>query len=278
MRTTRRAALAGLASMLALRPASAGDKVSEQPIWPWQGATFIRGNLAAGSLRETILRRLKNEHGVHSETLASAIGALAGFAALNSALIKAAEMTKTYGHVPKMSDLYVAQTKDAKRFFLGNLINDQVLGGGGERFYLLAFLAKGYSSKGMDDTVVAEVTRLIKQTSSLLGSTDFGKSHALEKHKPGFAPADLLKALWPTAVEIFKNPLPAKVREEPELDERHWGPIIHFVAAQYMEITKQSLDSKVYFSLAIEAAIICSKFDPDNIDPGKWKSRLKLAN
>ncbi|MDX2265366.1 MAG: hypothetical protein NW215_10385 [Hyphomicrobiales bacterium] len=271
---TRRTAMAGLAAFGIVRPTSAQDRLTIQqtPEWPWQAQTYIRGNIAAGSLRETLLKRLKNERGIHAETLASAIGALAGFASQNAALRRAAEATRN--KQPTFPNIYLAETKDGQRFLLGDWVNAQLLGQAGERFSLVAFIAQGYSQNGMDETLIAEVTRLIKQTTSLLGDADFGKSHALEKHKPGFPPIELLQQLWSTALDVFRQPPPSGV-EEPEIDEKHWGPICNFVAAQYMEMTKQALDRKVYFTLAMEAAIICSKLDPEKIDPGKWAITAK---
>ena len=51
-----------------------------QPVtsYPWQPESFITGNLAIGNFRENLLRALKTERGVPSETVLTAIGALTG--------------------------------------------------------------------------------------------------------------------------------------------------------------------------------------------------------
>jgi hypothetical protein len=54
--------------------------------YPWQPESTITGNLAIGNLRDNLLKRSKTERGTHAETLLTAVGALAGFAAQNAAL------------------------------------------------------------------------------------------------------------------------------------------------------------------------------------------------
>jgi len=56
---------------------------------PWSGtADEALHNLALGNLHASMLQWLKDEAGVHAETLMVAIGALAGFAGQNAALVR----------------------------------------------------------------------------------------------------------------------------------------------------------------------------------------------
>ena len=59
---------------------AAGDTQSVR--YPWAGTRDeIAVNLAIGSLRDSMLKWLTSERGVHAETLLVSIGAIAGFAA-----------------------------------------------------------------------------------------------------------------------------------------------------------------------------------------------------
>src|SRR5689334_20578426 len=54
--------------------------------YPWAGTgDEIVVNLAIGSLRDSLIKWLTTERGVHAETLLVATGAIAGFAALSAA-------------------------------------------------------------------------------------------------------------------------------------------------------------------------------------------------
>src|SRR5690348_5312014 len=53
--------------------------------YPWAGTgDEIAVNLAIGSLRDSLIKWLTTERGVHAETLIVATGAIAGFAAINA--------------------------------------------------------------------------------------------------------------------------------------------------------------------------------------------------
>src|ERR1043165_4439944 len=55
--------------------------------YPWSGTDDeIVVNLAIGSLRDSLMKWLTSERGVHAETLLVSIGAIAGFAAETAAL------------------------------------------------------------------------------------------------------------------------------------------------------------------------------------------------
>lgn len=105
-----------LAAFLGLaRPAAEGQALQFNEL-PWYPKTPIRGNLAVGNLRENLLARLKTERGVHTETLATGIGVIVGFAAQNAALVRAAETTKAKGAVVSTQDLLLANGADGKRY------------------------------------------------------------------------------------------------------------------------------------------------------------------
>ena len=59
-------------------------------------------------------------------------------------------------------------------------------------------------------------------------------------------------------------------RDEPPLDEAHWAIIVAIVASQFIPMTKDVLDPRIAFALALESAVISSKVDPEKIDRGKW--------
>ena len=60
---------------------------TESVQYPWEGTDdVIVVNLAIGSLRDSLMKWLTSERGIHAETLLVSIGAIAGFAAQTAAL------------------------------------------------------------------------------------------------------------------------------------------------------------------------------------------------
>ncbi|RYZ75971.1 MAG: hypothetical protein EOP05_06415 [Proteobacteria bacterium] len=81
--------------------------------------------MAVGNLRESILKVLANEQGVHVETLMAALGALQGFAAQNAAL-KRFHHARTNNEVVPENALALVRTVDEKRFLFGDWINKAI--------------------------------------------------------------------------------------------------------------------------------------------------------
>lgn len=96
--------------------------------------------------------------------------------------------------------------------------------------------------------------------------------------RPPLQPNDLLLKLWRPVCEILRLPLEQQIgrpagTNEPPLDEKHWPIIIAIVAGQFVKMTKDVLDPRISFALAMESAVISSKFDPERVEPGKWEVR-----
>jgi hypothetical protein len=87
--------------------------------YPWQPQSTITGNLAIGNLRENLLKSLKTERGIHTETLLTGIGALAGFAAQNAALNQVTSPDPT---LPKLS-IAIALGRGGEKYVFGDAVN-----------------------------------------------------------------------------------------------------------------------------------------------------------
>jgi hypothetical protein len=54
------------------------------------------------------------------------------------------------------------------------------------------------------------------------------------------------------------------------LDEAHWPIIVAIVTSQFIPMMKDVMDPRIAFALALESAVISSKVDPEQIEPGTW--------
>jgi len=243
---------------------------------PWQPQSEIRGNLAIGNLRENLLRFLAANGGVHVQTLHATAGALAGFAAQNAALIRAAAETSADGQVP-LDGLVLAEGTAGDRFLAGNWINVRLFNEPGSVLPVWGFLAGAAVQAGVPLQELADTHEIVRHVATTIGGPDYGKLRAPAGHQPAFEPNELLRRSWPLACQIFAHPLPAEMsesgRNEPPLDETHWPIIVAIVASQFIQMTKDVLSPRIAFALALESAVISSKVDPEKIEPGKWDIR-----
>ncbi len=237
---------------------------------PWQPQSEIRGNLAIGNLRENLLRFLGNERGVHAETLLTAMGALAGFAGQNAALIRAAAATSAEGYVPQYSVVLIG-TKPGERYLAGEWINAHLFNEAGSVFPLWGFIAAAATESGAAREELADIRDIARHVASSLGGADYGKLRAPAGHQPALQPNELLRKLWPRVCEILRLPLPEPIRtNELPLEEIHWPIIVSMVASQFIKLTKDVLHPRISFALAMESAVISSKVDPELVAPGNW--------
>ena len=121
---------------------------------------------------------------------------------------------------------------------------------------------------------LADTHEIVRHVASTMGGADYGKLRAPAGHQPSLPPNELLRRSWPLACQIFAHPLPAEMsetgRDEPPLDEAHWPIIVAIVTSQFIPMTKDVVNPRIAFALALESAVISSKVDSEQIEPGKW--------
>jgi hypothetical protein len=240
---------------------------------PWVPQAEIRGNLAIGNLRENMLRFHAVERGVHAQTLLATMGALAGFAAQNAALNRAAAATASDGPV-SFPELVLAEAKSGERYLAGDWINVHLFPEAGSVLPFWGFLAGAAVQAGASLQELPDTGEILRHVAGTLGGEAYGKLRAAAEHQPSLPPNELLRRSWPLACQIFTHPLPDEIaqtgRDEPPLDETHWPIIVAIVTSQYIPMMKDVMDPRVAFALALESAVISAKIDPERIEPGKW--------
>ena len=234
---------------------------------PWQPQSEILGNLAIGNLRNNLLHRLATQRGVHIESMLTAVGALAGFAAQNAALVSVDEIARRHGKVASGS-LAIVRPKSGGVFIMGELPNTYLYEDEGD-FPLWTFLARASGLRPAQLPVQRELARQVAET---IGEPSFGLLHCPDDHRPSHQPIEFLKLLWSWTEDLLRMPPPSGMPPdaEPPLKEVWWPVIIATVAGQLIEMSKAMLDPALGCALAMEAAIITSKVDPKTVVPGRW--------
>lgn len=237
--------------------------------YPWQPDSTITGNLAIGNLRENLLKSLKTQRGIHTETLLAVVGALAGFAAQNAALN---QVTSPDPALPKLS-IAVALGGAGEKYVFGDAVNLYLYPEPNSALPLFAIIGGAVIQAGLTPDQLPDYKEMAKHVASVVGSPQFGLLRAPKDHQPQLQPLELLRRFWPLTRDLMRLPLPKGIpsgRETP-LKEIHWPIIVSLVASQFIAMTKDVLNPRIGAALVMESAVITSKIDPEQIEPGKWR-------
>ncbi len=237
--------------------------------FPWQPESTVTGDLAIKNLREGLMKALKNERGIHTETLLTAVGALAGFAAQNAALDRLSSRDPA---APRL-ELAIAQTKSGEKMIFGDAVNVFLYPEAHSILPFVAIITGAAAQAGVPTAELPDFHEIAAYVATVVGTPDFGKLRARPGNLPQLGPLELLRKLWPLTRDVLQGP-PHKTllrRTEKPLQETHWPIIISIVGSQFIAMTKGALSPRIGAALIIESAVITSKIDPENIEPGKWR-------
>jgi hypothetical protein len=237
--------------------------------FPWQPDSTATGDLAIKNLREGLMTALKTQRGIHTETLLTAVGALAGFAAQNAALDRVSSRDPA---APKL-ELAIAQIKSGEKVIFGDAVNVFLYPEAHSTLPLVAIISGAAAQAGVPPAELPDYHEMAAYVATVVGTPDFGKLRARPGNPPQLGPLELLRKLWPLTREVLQRP-PNKGflrRAEKPLQEAHWPIIISVVGSQLIGMTKAVLNPRIGAALLMESAVITSKIDPETIEPGKWR-------
>ncbi len=239
--------------------------------FPWELESRIRANLALGNLAANLQKWLTQDGRIHAETLLATAGVLAGFAAQNAALARAAELGQNRAPVPRDSIVLVT-TADGGRFLFGDWINLHLFPNGQDPYALWGLLAGAAVSAGHKLDELPVVNEVAGHFAAALGKPSFGAIRVPAGHTPHLPPVELLRRLWVPTRGIFTLPLPQTPNlDEAPLKEAWWPILLSLVTSGFQQRVKEVLAAPIAMRLAFEAAVIGAKIDPETIDPGRWK-------
>jgi hypothetical protein len=243
--------------------------------YPWQPESSKTGNRAIGDLGVGLMNSLRTARGIHTETLLTVIGALAGFAAQNAALNLIASGTPSAA-TPR--SFAVVSTKPGEIFLYGDAINVFLFPEWGSILPLGALIAGAAVSAGVKEVDLPNTGEIAAHVASVLGSAEFGKLRVRPGVEPQLQPLAALLRFWPKTRDVLARPPVKRLfrRQESLLQEIHWPIVLGLVASQYIAMTKQVLNPSIGAALVMESAVITSKIDPELIEPGKW--RIETGN
>jgi len=237
--------------------------------FPWQPDSTATANRAIGDLGVGLMNALKNQRGIHTETLMTVIGALAGFAAQNAAL------NSIVSPIPsiKPRSFAIAHPKTGGIFLFGDAINAFLYPESGSVLPLAALVGGAALSAGAKQEELPNIREIAAHISSVVGTPEFGKLRVPPGIAPQLEPLAALLKFWPQSINILTRPPINRLfrRREAPLQEVHWPIILGLVASEFIRMSKAVLHPRISAALIMESAVITSKMDPENIEPGKWR-------
>jgi hypothetical protein len=198
--------------------------------------------LGSKEVFQRLLDGMKDSKGVHIESLLTALGALAGYSCQANLRSQA-----TAKGMPETAPFQVVETKDGKRYYFGDPLNNALAGSQHSVWGLVGGAAQHAGAKEFPD-----INEIFQNTTSVIGTEQFGIPRLPDNHKPADTPLNYLKALWPAlfpTVKLFcPNPL-------------DW-PILYSLAVQEaIYAGKDSIDPALAFRIVMESAVPMSKVD-----------------
>lgn len=180
------------------------------------------------------------------ETILTAIGALAGFAAQHGiweAVVKPGKMAIQQAFV-------VVETRSGETFFFGDFLNNILATPKPE--YLSVWKIVSSAATAMGAAELPDLTPIFKHSAETVGTSQFGIPRLPDGCTPSLMPRDALTRYWPGTLKLLcvgSDPLTCAVD-------------VATAAEQLMLSMKGEIDPALAARIVMEAAIPMSKVDP----------------
>ena len=203
---------------------------------------LIGVKLGAKELNQRLFNAIKNEKGVHIESLLCALGALAGYACQANLRAQSLEMG-----LPEIAAFTVIDSEDGKKYFFGDPLN-QVLA---ESQYSVWGLAAGAAQHNGCHSL-PDISEIFGHVSKTVGSIEFGIPRISDGHQPGDTPINYIKVLWPNLLPTIKQ-----FCQKPS----EWPILLGLAVQEIMDMSKGIIAPDLALKIVMESAIPMSKVD-----------------
>jgi hypothetical protein len=201
---------------------------------------LIGSKLGAKEVLQRLIGGLKNERGVHVESLLCALGSLAGYSCQVAVVARA----KTRG---APSPLKVISTNSGQRFFMGDALNNPLAE---SKYSVWGIAASAAIQPGL--AALPNLEEMFAYVNETIGGESFGKIRVPEGRGTGDLPINYVKKLWP----VFR-PLIAEFCPNPD----HWPILFALAAQEAIVMGKEAIDPGLALRITMESAIAMSKVE-----------------
>jgi hypothetical protein len=206
---------------------------------------FVGARQASREVLGLAMASLKDERGIHLESLFCALGALAGRACQDSVRARALSEGK-----PAEAYFDVATTTDGSKFYFGDALNQPLAE---DRVSLWSLVAGAAAHDG--EQQLPDLNEIFKHNAAMLGGEQFGVPRLPPEHPVHGLPLDYARKLWPDARKVV-----AEFAGEP----RMWPVAIGLAIQELMAQTRGQVPPGVVARIVMESAIPVSKVPIDS--------------
>lgn len=229
---------AGAATQTATRSAALMRTIEEKR----KEDPLIGAKLGARELNQRLLSAIRNERGVHTESLLSSLGALAGYACQASLRSEALSRGESAN-----APFTVVQDANRRRYFFGDLLNQRLTEG---RYSVWNIATSTLRKDGLQS--LPDLTPIFKHVSESVGSEQFGIPRFPDGHNASDLPLNYVKDLWSVVLPLVRqySTRPAE-----------WPVLFGFALRDVLRTSKDVLAPEVALLVIMESAIPMSKVD-----------------
>lgn len=232
-----------------------------KPLTPWDNAPqVIACNFAYGHLVRALPNAVAVDGRIHAETYMVAVGAIAGYAARRTLFASMPEAGR--------DGLKVVTSATGRKYWFGDALNFMLVPRNDDEAErcVWSMAAGGAVGAGLPQDQLPDLGAMFGHVSQALGSEREGFASVPAEHQPHAPAFDVLKRVWPLAVQLFDNPMPAGPPEIGKAPVEWWAAIAARAANKPIVDVKDVLAPAITLTLVMESAIYCSKLDPADVE------------
>jgi hypothetical protein len=199
-------------------------------------------------IADWLMRELKDERGIHCETILTAIGALAGYAAqqaLWEGMVKPGKLAITEA-------FKVVETNSGATYFFGDALDTMLASLEPKHLSVWKIVAGGTLASGGDH--LPDMGNLLRHCAATAGTSAFGLPRLPDDHLPSILPRAALERFWPGARLLLALAEPL-----------HWPLHMASAAQKLMQAMKGSIPPDLAVRIVMEAAVPMSRVDPATV-------------
>jgi hypothetical protein len=234
----------------------AEDTPAAQPQFRKPSAGFTRPGSDSGAVlgdvptrvADWLMRELKDDRGIHCETLLTVVGALAGYAA-QQALWEG--MVKP-GKLAIREAFKVIETPSGETYFFGESLDTILASMEPKHLSIWKIVAGGVLAQGGEH--LPDMGNLIRHCEATAGTSQFGMPRLPDDHLPGMLPRIALDRYWPGARLLLALAEPLS-----------WPLHMANAAQKLMQAMKGAIAPDLAVKIVMEAAVPMSRVDPTTV-------------
>ncbi|WP_024280330.1 hypothetical protein [Xanthobacter sp. 126] len=200
--------------------------------------------VCAEELVHRLFEAMKDEQGVHLDSLLAIIGSLGGFCCVDTALKQAAALKQS----SREFGIVDVETHDGGRYYFGDPINYFL---GESNMSLWGLVAGMINELGSEE--YPDFPEIAGHVARTIGEPEFGFPRLPGHIEPRDLPVNYVRGAWPAVLPLVEHWVPV-------LEER---VVVFGLAAQnVMQIGKDVIPPPVAGKLIMECAVPMAKLDP----------------